>query len=99
MVRLARITVALPGKMSELMAALKETAEAVKAAAGVEVMVFASMGAQVGEFISVTNYDSLADFEEKGSKVLASPAYQAAIKKFEGLAVPGASRDHLLRQV
>ena len=70
--------------MFELMAALKEAAKAVKAAAGVEVMVFSSMEAQVGEFISVTNYDSLADFEEKGSKVLASPAYQAAVKKFDG---------------
>jgi hypothetical protein len=99
MIRLARIVVAMPGKTFELLAALKEAAGAVKAAAGVEVMVFGSLGAQVGEYISVSNYDSLADFEEKGGKILASPEYQAVVKKFEGLIVPGSSRDHFLRQV
>jgi hypothetical protein len=99
MIRLARITVAMPGKSFELLAALKETAGAVKAAAGVDVTVFGSMGAQVGEFVSVSNYASLAEFEEKAAKVLASPLYQAAVKKYEGLIVPGSTHDHFLRQV
>ena len=99
MVRLARIVVAMPGKTFEVLAALKEAAAAVKAAAGVDVIVFGSMGAQVGEFISVSNYESLADFEAKMTKVLSSSQYQSAIKKFEGMVVPGASRDHLLREM
>lgn len=99
MIRLARIVVAIPGKTFEVLAALKEAAAAVKTAAGVDMLVFGSMGAQVGEFISVSTYESLADFEAKMAKILANSQYQAAIKKFEGLLVPGASRDHLLREM
>ena len=99
MIRLARISLAAPGKTFELMAALKEVASVVKSVAGVEVTTFASMGAQVGEFVSVSNYSSLADFEEKSAKVLGSPKYHEAVKKFEGLMVPGAARDHFLREI
>lgn len=99
MIRLARINVAAPGKSFELMAALKEAASVVKAVTGHEVTVFASMGAQVGEFIAVVNYASLAEYEEATARILASRDYQAVAKKFEGLLVPGASRDHLLRQI
>jgi hypothetical protein len=42
------------------------------------------------------NYDSLADFEEKGAKILGNAQYQAVVKKLDGLVVPGSSRDHLL---
>jgi hypothetical protein len=59
----------------------------------------AMITAQVGEFTSVTNYSSLADFEEKTMKLLASAEFQAAVKKLEGLLLPGAGRDHLLRQM
>ena len=97
MIRLARITLAMPGKVFELAAALKEVASVVHAVAGVEVQAFASMGAQVGEMVAVSNYASLAEFEEKSAKILASPEYQAAVRKLEGLVVPGAPRDHLLR--
>jgi hypothetical protein len=99
MIRLARINVATPGKTLELMAVLKEAAGVAKAVAGIEIMNFASMGAQVGETVSVSNYSSLADFEEKAGKLFASPEWQAMIRKFEGLVVPGASRDHFLRQI
>ena len=99
MVRLARIVVAMPGKTSEVAALLKETAAIIKSVVGVDVIVFSSLGAQVGELMSVSNYNNLADFEEKGTKILGSAEYQAAIKKFEGLLVPGASHDHLLRQI
>ena len=80
MIRLARINVAMPGKTFELHAALKEAAAIIKRVAGVEVTTFASMGAQVGETISVSNYGSLADFEEKSAKILGSPEYQAVVK-------------------
>ncbi len=99
MIRLARINVAMPGKTFELMAALKEAADVVKSVTGAEVTTFASMGAHVGEFVSVSNYASLAEFEEKVAKLLGNAKYQAVIKKFEGLIVPGASHDHFLREV
>jgi hypothetical protein len=99
MIRLARIDVAAPGKTFELMAALKEAASVVKSVAGVEVTTFASMGAQVGEFFSVSNYSNLADFEEKSAKILGSAKYQEVVKKLEGLIVPGASHDHFLREI
>lgn len=99
MIRLARITVAMPGKAFELMALLKEAGKVTKAVAGIEVTTFASMGAQVGEFVSVSNYSSLADYEERVSKVLASSEWHAFTKKLEGLVVPGSSRDHFLREI
>ncbi len=99
MIRLARINVAMPGKTFELMAVLKEAAEIVRSVTGVEVLTFGSMGSHVGEYVSVSNYASLADFEEKAAKVLADVKYQAVVKKFEGLIVPGSSHDHFLRQV
>jgi len=99
MIRLARISLAAPGKTFELMAALKEAASVIKSVGGVEVTTFASMGAQVGEFVSVSNYSSLADFEEKSAKILGSAKYQEVVKKIEVLLVPGASRDHFLREI
>ena len=99
MIRLARIQLAMPGKVFELMAVAKEAAGVVKAVTGREVATFASMGAQVGETVSVVNFGSWAEFEEATAKLLASRDYQAIVKKFEGLTVPGASRDHLLRQI
>jgi hypothetical protein len=65
----------------------------------VEVTTFTSMGSQVGEIVSVSNYSSLPDFEEKSAKLLGSSEWHAMAKKFEGLIVPGSSRDHFLRQV
>jgi hypothetical protein len=99
MIRLARIHVAMPGKTFELLAALKEAADIVKSVTGLEVTTLVSMGAQVGETVSVINYKSMAEFDEMMTKVLGSKAYQAVVKKFETLIVPGSSRDHFLRQV
>jgi hypothetical protein len=99
MIRLARISTAMPGKVFELQAVLKETAAIIKTVSGVEIMIFASMGSHVGEVAAVSNYSSLADFEEKATKILASPEYQAVVKKLEGLVVPGSAHDHFLRQI
>lgn len=99
MIRLARIHLALPGKSFELLEVLKEAAEAVKAAAGVDVMILATMGSQVGEYFSASNYENFADFEAKGMKILSDPRYQAVVKKLDGLVAPGSSRDYLMRQV
>ena len=99
MIRLARINLALPGKAFELMAALKEAASIAKSVTGLEVTNFVSMGSKVGETVSVVNYGSLADYEEKTAKLLASAEWQTLAKKFEALVVPGYSHDHFLRQI
>jgi hypothetical protein len=87
MIRLARITVAMPGKTFELMAALKEAASVAKSVTGVEITIFSSMGAQVGEYVNVS------------TKLLGSAEWQAVVKKFEGVIVPGSTHDHFLRQI
>ncbi len=99
MIRLARIQLAMPGKGFEFMAVVKEAAGVVKAVTGARGRDFRQHGAQVGETVSVVNFGSWADYEEAMAKLLASRDYQAIVKKFEGLTVPGASRDHLLRQI
>jgi hypothetical protein len=99
MIRYARTVVPAPGKSFELLTLSKEVAAVVKAVAGVEVTVFGRLGAQVGEVVSVSEFSNLADFEEKTAKILASAQYQAVIKKFEGVIVPGSAHDRLLRQL
>jgi hypothetical protein len=96
---LERTVVPMPGKSFELLTLSKETAAVVNAVAGVEVTVFGRLGAQVGEVVSVSNYSSLANFEEKSAKILASAQYQAVVKKFEGVILPGSAHDRLLRQL
>jgi hypothetical protein len=78
---------------------LKEVREVVKAAAGVDMMIFATMGSQVGEYFTASNYESFADFETKAMKIIGDGRYQSAVKKLNGVVVPGSSRDHFLRQV
>jgi hypothetical protein len=99
MIRLARFSTAMPGKAFELQAVLKEVAAVLKAVSGVETLTFASMGAQIGEMVNVSNYSSLADFEEKWAEILASSEYQAVVKKLERLVVPGSPHEHFLRQI
>jgi hypothetical protein len=99
MIRLARISTAMPGRLFELQAVLKEVAAVVKAVSGVEVLIFGSMGAKIGEMVTASNYSSLADFEEKWAKILGSAEYQAVVKKLEGLIVPGSPHEHFLRQI
>jgi hypothetical protein len=99
MIRLARVHVAAPGKTFELIAALKEAAGVVKVVTGLELTNFISMGAQVGETVSVMNFSSMEMFEEASVRLLTSKDWQARTRKFEGLVVPGLSRDQLLRQI
>ena len=99
MIRLARVHVAAPGKAFELIAALKEAAGIAKAMTGLELTNFISIGAQVGETVSVMNFSSMEMFEEASVKLLTSKDWQMRTKKLEGLVVPGLSRDQLLRQI
>jgi hypothetical protein len=98
-VRLARLYTAMPGKIPEVLAVSKEVAAVVKRIADIDALVFASMGNQIGQFVTVTNYASFADFEEKALKILGSTEYQAIVKKYDGLLVPGSAHEHLLREV
>jgi hypothetical protein len=98
-IRLARSYTAMPAKSTEVLAIAREVAAVIKRVADVDVTIFATMGSQVNEFVSVTNYSSFAEFEEKGNKILGNPEYQAVIRKYEGLLVPGSIHDRLLREV
>ena len=99
MIKLARVHVAAPGKTFELIAALREAAGIAKGVTGLELTNFISMGAQVGETVSVMNFSSMEMFEEATVKLLTSKDWQLRTKKFEGLVVPGLSHDQLLRQI
>jgi antibiotic biosynthesis monooxygenase (ABM) superfamily enzyme len=98
MITFTRTLTALPGKTFEVIAYIKETQALVKKVVGLESTIYAVSGGAVGEFVSVLRFDSFAHFEEVVLKLLASPEYQAIVKKGEGLVAPGA-RDQLLRSI
>ena len=97
MITFVRSAVALPGKMFEVLAFAKEMAAVVKRANGTDLSVGSSVGGVVGEIVWISTYDSLAQMEERVAKMTADPGYVAALKKAEGLLVPGATRDHIWR--
>jgi hypothetical protein len=99
MITFVATIVAMPAKIVETVTIAKEMAELIKRATGVEVAAGASFGGRVNEVALISQYDSLAHMEAASDKVLADADFLAGVKRFEGLLVPGASRDHIWRHV
>jgi hypothetical protein len=99
MVTFVRTIQAMPGKIVDALAAAKEMAALVKRATGVDVATGASFGGSFSEIAWIADYDSVAHMEVASDKMLADADVRAAMKKFEHLLVPGASRDRIWRHV
>ena len=99
MITFVRTIVAMPGRIAETLAAAKEMSGLVKRATGVDVAVTTSVGGNVSEIAWISRHDSLAQLETINEKMFADADVRAGMKKFEGLLVPGASRDHIWTHV
>jgi hypothetical protein len=99
MITFVRTIQAMPGKIVETLTNAKEMAGLVKRATGVDVAVGASFGGSISELAWISHYDNLAQMEAANDKMLGDAEIRAAMKKFENLLVPGASRDHIWRHI
>ena len=99
MITFVRTTVAMPGKLFELLAVAKEIAGLVKRVTGKDLAVSAAVGGVVGEIAWIAHYDSLAQLDEGNAKIMADAEVRSMVKKLEGLVVPGTTRDHLWRHL
>jgi hypothetical protein len=97
LITFVRTSVAKPGKHPELLAHAKEIASVVKRASGTEVSVGNSLFGTPGEIVWTSNYDSLAQLEERATRISSSAEYTAMLKKGEDLIVAGTTRDHIWR--
>jgi hypothetical protein len=99
MITFVRTTVALPGKIGDVVALAKETAAHVKRVTGTDVAVATSFGGSYSEVAWISHADNLADMEEANNKLMADAEFRAQLKKWENMVVPGATRDHIWRHV
>jgi len=99
MITFVRTIQAMPGKIVDVLAQAKEMAALVKRATSVDIAVAAAFGGSISEIAWISRYDSLAQMETANDKMMADAEVRAAMKKFENLLVPGASRDHIWRHV
>src|SRR5476649_2216395 len=99
MIVFIRTVVAAPGKSADLMAFAKEIVQVIKQANGVDVSISTAIGGALGAIAWTSMYESLAQMEESGAKLMADPGYLAMLRKVEGLVVPGSGHDQLWRVV
>jgi hypothetical protein len=81
------------------MAFAKEIVQVIKQAHGVGVSISTAIGGTLGAIAWTSMYESLAQMEVSGAKLMADPSYVAMLRKVEGLVVPGSGHDQLWRVV
>lgn len=99
MITFVRTLVAMPGRVFDVLTQAKEIAGLAKQVTGVEIAVGTSFGGSISEIAMISRFDSLAQMEAANDKMMADANVRAGMRKFEGLLVPGTSRDHVWRHV
>jgi hypothetical protein len=99
MITAARSAQAMPGKLGEAIALLKEIAAFVKSKHGLEVQIKVQIAGPVGRLSWISNFDSLADYEATSNKILADKEYHALVGKAAGAFIPGHTHETLWRTV
>jgi NIPSNAP len=97
MITLLRTSIFMPGKVAEARAWSAEAAERVAHITGNKVRVGAPVGGNVNGVVFISQYDSLAAFEEQTAKIAGSVDFTNFLKRAEGLFVPGSLTDQLYR--
>ncbi len=99
MITLTRTTTALPGKLPDLLAISKESAAVAKRQVGIDVTIGVTMGSDPLAVVGTAQYNSLGHLEEVAVKLAADADWNALLKRTEGVAVPGSTRDHIWQHV
>ena len=95
MITVIRTAAALPGETGEALAWAKEVAVLVKRITGKDQVVATAFAGMLADIAWIGHYDSVAQYDELRSKVLADSHYMEALKKARNLFMPGSDRDQV----
>ena len=95
MITVIRTSTAFPGLAGEAVAWAKEIATIIKRITGKEQLVGTAFAGLLSDVAWIAHYDSVAQYDEMRTKVLADDKYIDALKKSRNLFVPGSGRDQI----
>jgi hypothetical protein len=95
MITVIRTVTAYPGMTGEAVSWAKEIAATVKRVTGKEQVVSTSFAGMLADIAWIGQYESVGQYDEFRTKVIADQAYVGALKKARDLFVPGSDRDQI----
>jgi hypothetical protein len=95
MITVIRTAAALPGETAEALAWAKEIAALIRRITGKDQVVATAFAGMLAEIAWIGHYDSVAQYDELRTKVLADGSYMEALKKARNLFMPGSDRDQV----
>jgi hypothetical protein len=95
MITVIRTAAALPGETAEALAWAKEIAALIRRITGKDQVVATAFAGMLAEIAWIGHYDSVAQYDELRTKVLADGNYMEALKKARNLFMPGSDRDQV----
>ena len=99
MITFRRSSSVAPGMFSAAIAFANEIKAQVKASAGVDLQIEIPIGGNPSRVAWVANYESLAELDATGLKLLGDPKYQELLKKAAGIIVPETTVDEMWRTI
>jgi hypothetical protein len=95
MITVIRTATAYPGLAGEAIGWAKEIAAIIKRATGKEQLVCTAFAGLLSDVAWIAHYDSVAQYDELRTKVLADDKFIDTLKKARNLFVPGSDRDQV----
>ena len=95
MITVIRTATAFPGMTGEAVSWAKEIAAAVKRVTGKEQIVATSFVGMLADIAWIGHHDSVGQYDEFRTKVIADHQYIEALQKARNLFVPGSDRDQI----
>jgi hypothetical protein len=81
MITLTRTSTALPGKLPELLAIVKESVAVAKRQVGIDITVGVTMGSNPLEVVGTSHYSSLSHLEEVAVKLATDTEWNTLLKR------------------
>jgi hypothetical protein len=95
MITVIRTVTAYPGMTGEAIAWARDIAATVKRVTGKEQVVATSFAGMLADIAWIGQYDSVGQYDEFRTQVIADRDYVGALKKARDLFVPGSDRDQI----
>jgi hypothetical protein len=95
MITVIRTVTAYPGMTGEAIAWARDIAATVKRVTGKEQVVATSFAGMLADIAWIGQYDSVGQYDEFRTRVIADRDYVGALKKARDLFVPGSDRDQI----
>jgi hypothetical protein len=95
MITVIRTATAYPGLAGEAVAWAKEIAAILKRITGKEQLVCTAFAGLLSDIAWIAHYDSVGQYDEMRTKVLADEKFIDALKKSRNMFVPGSDRDQV----